>query len=536
MNALILFYAALYALAAAIALALVVMCWRRRAISGSRSLAGLLLALAVWSGAELLELLAVGPGAKIMWSKFSYLGAATCPTLLLVFAVEYTQRKKYLAPRFVLLRWLVPLITLALVFTNDWHGWVWDRITPIPSDLELLSYGHGGWFWVNALYSYGVVLLAMFMVATTAARASIVYRGQAFALLISIGIPLFANAIYVLEYSPMEGLDISPFAFILSGCLLAFGIFRLRLLDLVPVARDLLLAELDDGVIVLDERGRIADINPAAQAMLHTEMAAIGQQIPDLPGPRGEFQVEGRWFDRRISELRDPHGATTGRLIVLHDLTERKQAEMALEENAILRERQRLARDLHDSVTQSLNSLVLSAYTATNRLKQGHLDRLESSISQMATSARQALKEMRLLLYDLRLAPAGQMNLADALRTRLEAVESRSGIDAQFTVEEVGPLDASVEHELYMIAMEALNNSIKHSNATRVVVSLRRGSNGLELEMMDNGSGFSARTSHAGGMGLTSMSERASKIGGELTITSAPGEGTRILMRVKEGG
>jgi signal transduction histidine kinase len=204
------------------------------------------------------------------------------------------------------------------------------------------------------------------------------------------------------------------------------------------------------------------------------------------------------------------------------------------EEAAAIRERRRLARDLHDSVTQSLHSLVLSTETASNRLKQGKLDLLEASLQQQAQSARQAVKEMRLLLFELRLATLDEVNLVEALQTRLDAVERRAGVQVESDIQPLPDLPRSVEKELYCIVMEALNNSLKHARAAHLTVHLCPQGRGIELDVRDDGRGFEPYATRIGGMGLHSMSERAERLGGNLTVTSAPGMGTRIHLLVKE--
>jgi len=185
-------------------------------------------------------------------------------------------------------------------------------------------------------------------------------------------------------------------------------------------------------------------------------------------------------------------------------------------------------------VTQSLHSLVLSADTATNRLRQGKLDRLELSLSQLAESARQALKEMRLLLFELRLASLDQVNLVEALQIRLDAVERRAGIDAMLTVEGPPAWPRAWEGEMYCIAMEALKNSLKYARATRIHVRLRGELDAVDMEISDNGLGFNAQTNPVGGMGLRNMTERAERLGGRLTIASEEGAGTRIHLCVDQ--
>lgn len=215
-------------------------------------------------------------------------------------------------------------------------------------------------------------------------------------------------------------------------------------------------------------------------------------------------------------------------------LIENARLRERAEATAARQERRRLARDLHDSVTQSLHSLVLAAEVAANRLHQGKLERLEESLAQLNGSARRALKEMRLLLYELRLANPEEANLAEMLKLRLDAVERRAGIHVEFSADELPPLSREWNLNLYAIAMEALNNSLKHAQATQVAVHLCKFPRGVVLEISDNGSGMNGDSNQSGGMGLTSMRERAERIGGTLTVTSAPAQGTRVQVRVEE--
>jgi signal transduction histidine kinase len=153
------------------------------------------------------------------------------------------------------------------------------------------------------------------------------------------------------------------------------------------------------------------------------------------------------------------------------------------------------------------------------------LDRLDQS-------ARQALKEMRLLLYEMRLAPLENLRLVETLQNRLDAVEKRAGIDASVNVEEPALWPLKWEAEMYCIAMEALNNSLKHANANRVRVNLRGNAGWVEMSIVDNGKGFIDQNTQKTGIGLHSMRERAERLGGELQVVSGQDSGTTIFLRV----
>jgi len=214
---------------------------------------------------------------------------------------------------------------------------------------------------------------------------------------------------------------------------------------------------------------------------------------------------------------------------------ERSRLFQRAEEAAVIEERQRLARDLHDSVTQSLYSLVLFAEAGKDALTAGHSEKALSHMHRLSDTSQQALKEMRLLIYELRPLALQNDALVGALRHRLEAVERRSGMDARLIVENLTPLPERVEVGLYGIAQEALNNVIKHARATSLVVRLNAQEKEIVLEISDNGKGFSPEHGwQEDGVGMASMRERTRALGGNLTVHSQPGQGTSILVRINQ--
>jgi signal transduction histidine kinase len=204
------------------------------------------------------------------------------------------------------------------------------------------------------------------------------------------------------------------------------------------------------------------------------------------------------------------------------------------EEIAVLQERNRLARDLHDSVTQSLYSLTLFSEAARHLAKEQGYKNIEQQIKQIGVIGLQALKEMRLLVYELQPPELERDGLVRALRRRLEAVEGRAGVEARVEVDEFVRLPGSVEQELFRIAQEALNNSLKHAAATSVVVYLRQDSGCIEMEIVDDGVGFEPGKLDSGGMGLKNIRERTERLGGTVTVHSKPGEGTNIKVVIED--
>jgi nitrate/nitrite-specific signal transduction histidine kinase len=203
---------------------------------------------------------------------------------------------------------------------------------------------------------------------------------------------------------------------------------------------------------------------------------------------------------------------------------------------AVVEERNRLARELHDSVTQLLYSITLFAEWARRLVRDDEPDQAQSCLDQLGETAQQALREMRLLVFELRPPALEQEGLVGALRERLEAVEERLGVDTRLLVDGAVELPALLEEGLYRIAQEALNNALKHAAATSVTVRVYAEGERVQLEIADNGKGFDPDQARAeGGLGLVSMQERAHDLGGSLSIVSTPGQGATVKVDAEVG-
>lgn len=337
-----------------LALTFAVLIGRRYPAAGSRPAILLMLALAEWQALRLLEGAATATTDKILWAKWEYLGIASVPPLWFLLTWEYGGRA--LPRRVLALLWVVPALTVLAALTNEWHRLIWTRVTRLsPAPDALPIYEHGPWFWFFVAYGYCLMLLGTATLVRTITRFPAFYRRQSVALIVAAAVPWLANVLYLTRSGPVPGLDLTPFAFTLSGSLIFWALFRSQLFNLVPIARGVLIERMADGVLVLDTSGRIVDSNSAARHLLAAaEPLTIGvpvadalQELPDLVAllrehpldrenadhndAHAELRVgEARYLDVRLTPLVTDRGELRGRLVQLRDITITKQAEVAL--------------------------------------------------------------------------------------------------------------------------------------------------------------------------------------------------------------
>jgi PAS domain S-box-containing protein len=440
-------------IAAAVSAAVALFAWRRRPTPGATASALLMLAAAGWSLGYALELASADLPSKVFWGKVAYLGIVIIPAASLAFVLQYTNREKWLTRRNVILLAIEPLVTLLLVWTNESHLLYYSDVRLDTSGpLSVLDLTYGVWFWVDVAYSYLLILLGTLMLLQAFIRSPRLYRRQVGALLIGAFIPWVAEVLLISDLSPFAPLDLTPFAFVLTGLVFAWGLFRLRLLDIVPVARDAVIEGMSDGVIVLDAQNRIVDLNPAAgQIIGRPASEAIGQPINvtglglwivdlEVQGFHSEIvrlsahdevhiPQSARTFDLRSSPLHDRRGHLAGRLVVLRDITERVQTEEALKEYSerleeMVEERtkelQKAYSDLQDSQAKLIQ---LEKLAATGRLAASVAHEINNplqGISNYLSLISQQVAEDHPLHEDLEMVELGFGRISEIVR-RLRA-------------------------------------------------------------------------------------------------------------------
>ncbi|MDP3516922.1 MAG: diguanylate cyclase [Pseudohongiella sp.] len=311
----------------------------RYASRGMRPPAGYFMSLlsvlvAWWCFTQWGSMLWINQEYRYFFAKLQYIAVSATPVFWIFTALSFSGYYDFVR-RWHLAFWIVPLITLLLAFSNDFHGLIWQSFEIVPNDIRL-NIVYGRWFEVHALYAYCLVLSGT-MIMAFKIGISPQYRAQ---LLITILAPLtviFVNLPFIMGQQWLP-IDPTPSGFALGILLYALAI-RKNLFMVVPVARRSTLDSISDGVIVIDDLGKIADSNPAAERILGAKALEIGNQLSDfLPDDidlRREIAqdihtIDGRWLDLRTTQVKTSNDQVLGQVVLIRDVTAERDTQERL--------------------------------------------------------------------------------------------------------------------------------------------------------------------------------------------------------------
>lgn len=328
--------------------------WHRRCAPGGTALALLLTAasLSMLLGAS--AIIAPTIEAKLLSERINLFVATPVPLLFFLFVMRFIGEDGWLTPRAVALLSLPIVISIVLGWTSDYHDLFWRVARVTPQGAMVFEFGL--WVWVGVLlYGYGIMIVSLFMLVRETLNAPPAYRRQYILLTVGGFVPFVASFIYYGGLNPWPGLGLMRVAAGVSGLIFLWAFQRSALLDLVPPARDLLMAALPDGVVALDSAYRVIDINPAACTMLGLSSDAIGRHFDtlspttariaallaeaqsDKPGNDAvnsfEFELGARAVVALICQVKQKTGASRGWLLMLRDATREKAVEDALRQS-----------------------------------------------------------------------------------------------------------------------------------------------------------------------------------------------------------
>ena len=537
--------------------------WRRRSVPGAQPLAIACLLGFLWMVGVVGQVTADDLSTKIAWYRFQTVWQVPAATATTLFSLEYAGYSRWLTRRNLLLLSIPPLLALFFIATNEsYHLW-WQWVA--VGDTARPAFGVGAWL----LIAYGWALIFVNMVVLVRLYARSPQRRWPVALIIAG--QLACRALFV-AYLASLNLLAPPYFLVLSimvpVAMYGIALFGFHIFDPLSRARRTAIEQMQEGMVVLNSGWQVVSVNPAAEKILTQSAAQLrGQTWPDiLPAPaipRDQVQVisssptdpgmpgpaeivigadaNARCYEVDFSPLTDQHDTMVGYLLLLRDISAQRRAQaQSLKQQqmlAVIRERERLARELHDSLGQVLAFVNAQGQTARILLAHGEVGAADAHVARLVEVAQEADTDIRESILGLR-APLAHQSFFSTLSAYLDQYQQRYGIQTRLRRPSGladGALDPLVELQLLRIIQEALTNARKHAHASSVGISFIVRDGQTEVTLQDDGLGFDpdqALGDSAGRIGLRVMRERAEEVGGSLELHSQPGQGSCVVVTV----
>jgi len=264
----------IHILTALAALFTVSLLWKFRKSTEVKFLISLEFFVSVWAMAYAFEFASPDLNSKIFWSKISYFGIAFLPVCYFLFTTEYSQKKNFITAKNIALLSVLPVVTIILVFTNEMHLLMWPSISLDPLT-NIAHYSHGFGFWIFYAFTETLLLLGLYNLIHSIYHFSAYYKKQIGTLLVASIIPIIGNLMYITDINPYPGFDWTPVSFVLTGLIIALGIVRFQMFNIVPLARTKLFEMMNDGVIVINSDGYIEDCNSTVFTIFNWQKKSI---------------------------------------------------------------------------------------------------------------------------------------------------------------------------------------------------------------------------------------------------------------------
>jgi len=406
----------------------IILLWKYRKSVEVKFLIYLEFFVAIWAVAYAFEFANPNLNGKIFWSKISYFGIAFLPVFYFLFTTAFSHKRNIITTRNIALLLVIPLITIVLVLTNEKHLLMWPSVTLDPIK-NIAYYSHGTGFWVFYAFTETLLLSGLYNLVNSIYKFKAYYKTQGGTLIIATLIPIIGNLMYVTNINPYPGFDWTPVSFVLTGLIIALGIFRFSMFNIVPLARTKLFETLNDGVLVINADGFIEDCNSAVYTIFNWQKKTIIHQpfekvfkkyvvlTEGLSGNLATVQLEvkhGGWINHyqiKISPIYR-NNKLSGHILLFHDITSIIKSDEDLKKTnrkllSEIEKKEKLIEDLDafaHTVAHDLRSSLSSIFSASEIMEEiiilndkNLLTELSNLINHSANKSIQITHELLLL-------------------------------------------------------------------------------------------------------------------------------------------
>ncbi len=561
---------------------LAVYIWLHRRAAGATLLAIMMALLFFWSATYIMELAATTFEIKILWKNVSFIFIAFTPLAWLAFSVEYTGSQAWLPSSRLKLLLLIPISTLIVIFTPALNSWFWVSQELVREGSFLLIHReYGWWYWnIHAIYSYVSMLLGAALLVRALLKWPKQYRGQMIWTLFAISIPWVANIITIFKLLPIY-IDLTPFAFAITGLGLTFAVVRHRMLELVPIAREAVIEGMDDGVMMLDLFNRVVDINPSASKMIAFNGEIIGKDVAQvlarwtqlvekyktLAQSKDEVLLERenarRWFEFSRTPLADKKSNLIGSVIVVRDITQLKETQETLQQARDAAEAANRSKSVFlASMSHEIRTPMNAVMGMSGLLLDTPLTAEQREFAETIRSSSDSLLTIINEILDFSKIEAGRLDIEHQPFDLRECIESAfdlvtpqasdKGLELAYIVDPLAPeaIYGDVTR-LRQTFVNLLSNAVKFTEKGEIVMEVKNADDLLYFSVKDTGIGIpqdrmdrlfrsfsqvdSSTTRKYGGtgLGLVISKRLAEMMGGSMWAESELGKGSTFHFTIK---
>lgn len=542
---------------AAVALAVAVGALRERPDPLAVPLAVMMFAAAYWATVDAISMGFADGDRVLFWYRLRYPGVVTAPMAYAAVALRYAGNDRWVTRRRIATLAVIPVVTVAVVWTNQFHGFFWESVSvSTVFGAAVVDVIPGPWYWVNLVYLYLVAFVTFGVLGSMAVRAGRMYRKQATVMFVAGVLPLVMNAVTVFGIGPDLTVDLTTVGLTGAGLLVALALFHFNLVEVRPVARDRLLEELDDGVVVVGPDGRIREYNPTAAAIFEDiEINQPAEEVltKSVAPDGGEIVVETdegrRLYHTRSTPLLDDRRGKSGHIVYLNDVTEIVEREQRVGV---------LNRILRHNVRNELNVAIghldlLEEEVAADSFEHGA--KAQESLDRVLSLAKKARDVERTLQDGETSVTTSATNAvdraADAAEDRfpgaeltLQYVWSEETDGAAGEVDREVPVEVVEEELLDMALKELVENAVEHNDrdTPAVTIRLEPGDDEVRIQVVDGGptipeqeitvlrSWRETGLKHGSGLGLWLVRWTATLSSGKLSFQTGRARGNVVTL------